>query len=75
MPRRLCILLFALAAAVHGKPEGDYFAALTYAESVQLALQKNFAIEGASYDPLDQPRQTAQFGRQVRPRPDPRLHP
>lgn len=52
MPRLLCILFSVLAAAAQGKTEGDYFAALTYAESVQLALQKNFAIEGASFDPL-----------------------
>ena len=52
MPLLLCILFSVLAAAAQGKTEGDYFAALTYAESVQLALQKNFAIEGASFDPL-----------------------
>ena len=51
MPRPLLILFLTLATA-QAKPDGEYFAALTYAESVQLALQKNFAIEGASYDPL-----------------------
>jgi outer membrane protein len=52
MPRCLPILLTALAAGAHAQPAGEYFATLTYTESVQLALQKNFAIEGASYDPL-----------------------
>ena len=51
MPRRFLILFITLSAA-QAKPAGEYFAALTYPESVQLALQKNFAIEGASYDPL-----------------------
>ena len=52
MPRIAFIFLFVLVGTVRSKTEGDYFAALTYAESVQLALQKNFAIEGASFDPL-----------------------
>ena len=51
MARRLLLLFLTLAAA-QAEPDDEYFAALTYAESVQLALQKNFAIEGASYDPL-----------------------
>jgi len=51
MRRLLTFLILPVAAAV-AQPEGEYFANLTYAESVQLALQKNFAIEGASYDPL-----------------------
>ncbi|MBJ7259175.1 MAG: TolC family protein, partial [Chthoniobacterales bacterium] len=49
---RFLLLLLSLIAGAAAKPDGEYFAALTYAESVQLALQKNFAIEGASYDPL-----------------------
>ncbi|MEX1045657.1 MAG: TolC family protein, partial [Chthoniobacterales bacterium] len=49
--RRLLLLFLTLATA-QAKPDDEYFAAVTYAESVQLALQKNFAIEGASYDPL-----------------------
>ncbi len=51
MRRLLTLLILPVAAAV-AQPDGEYFANLTYAESVQLALQKNFAIEGASYDPL-----------------------
>jgi outer membrane protein len=53
MPRRFPALLLLLAGAVAPvRAEGEYFAAVNYAEAVQLALQKNFAIEGASYDPL-----------------------
>jgi outer membrane protein len=52
MVRFLWLLLLALATTARAETDGDYFAELTYAESVQLALQKNFAIEGASYDPL-----------------------
>ncbi len=44
-------LALALAAgpAAHAQ---EYFVDLTYPQAIQLALQKNFAIEGASYDPL-----------------------
>lgn len=54
MLRRFCFVLLALAAAeqANSRAESDYFAALNYAEALQLALQKNFAIQGASYDPL-----------------------
>lgn len=54
MLRRFCFVLLALATAeqANSRAESDYFAALTYAEALQLALQKNFAIQGASYDPL-----------------------
>jgi outer membrane protein len=52
MPIRLLILLLLGCLPASAEPDGEYFAAVTYAESVQLALQKNFAIEGASYDPL-----------------------
>ena len=50
--RRLLTFLILPVAAAAAQSDGEYFANLTYAESVQLALQKNFAIEGASYDPL-----------------------
>ena len=52
MPFRLLILLLLGSIPAVASPEDEYFAAVTYPESVQLALQKNFAIAGASYDPL-----------------------
>lgn len=50
----LAILLAALVApAGSAPPQGkEYEAPLSYREAIQLALQKNFSIEGASYDPL-----------------------
>jgi hypothetical protein len=52
MPFRLLIVLLLGSIPAAASPEDEYFAAVTYPESVQLALQKNFAIAGASYDPL-----------------------
>jgi outer membrane protein len=47
------ILLLLLAPAVaRAAVEEGWFVRLAYPEAVQLALQKNFAIEGASFDPL-----------------------
>lgn len=51
--RRFLLLLFLPAALGAAEPKpSEYAAAITYPEAVQLALQKNFSIEGASYDPL-----------------------
>lgn len=47
----ICSLLLAVCAG-RAASDGEYFARLSYPEAVQLALQKNFSIEGASYDPL-----------------------
>jgi len=44
-------ILLALAAAAPAATD-EYFVRLSYPEAVQLALQKNFAIAGASYTPL-----------------------
>lgn len=54
-PMKAAVIIsgFLLAAcAGHAATDGEYFAQLTYPEAVQLALQNNFSIEGASYDPL-----------------------
>ena len=52
MPFRLLILLLLGSIPAAASAEDEYYATVTYPESVQLALQKNFAIAGASYDPL-----------------------
>ena len=52
MPTRVLILLLLGCLPANAQPDDAYFATVTYAESVQLALQKNFAIAGAAYDPL-----------------------
>jgi outer membrane protein TolC len=49
---RTALMLLVPAWTAADTPKGDYFARITYADAVQLALQKNFAIEGASFDPL-----------------------
>jgi outer membrane protein TolC len=48
------LILWAIIAtsSAWASAAGEYFARVTYPEAVQLALQKNFAIEGASFDPL-----------------------
>lgn len=52
--RRPAVILLLLLSPVCVRATGEegWFARLTYPEAVQLALQKNFAIEGASFDPL-----------------------
>jgi outer membrane protein TolC len=53
MPRHfLLIVLLGWPLAVGAASDGQYVAKLSYAEAVELSLQKNFDIEGASYDPL-----------------------
>lgn len=48
----LLALLLAPARGFAGLGADEYFARISFADAVQLALQKNFAIEGSSFDPL-----------------------